>query len=141
MDDPQCVRLGERLAGLEDAIDRAIDRKWPLFLDDDREVRAFEVLHHHERRACLEDAHVEDARDVLAADLHGRAPLAKEARHHLSASLRLREEQLDRDALVELDVRGRDYDSHASDSEHALDTILANEHVSDAGNALWIVGG
>lgn len=38
---------------------------------------------------------------------------------------------LDRDALVELDVRGRENDTHAALSEDVVNAVLARKHRSD----------
>ena len=54
-----------------------------------REIAALEVLHHHVRRAVVELADVEDARDVLALELGRRpAPRARSARRRPGARRR-----------------------------------------------------
>ena len=64
MDDAQRVRLGERLAGLEHVVDGRVDRqrtcRCGALL---AEVAALEVLHHHVRRAVVELADVDHARE------------------------------------------------------------------------------
>jgi hypothetical protein len=91
-----------------------------------------EVLHDHVRRAVLERAHVDHARDVLALDLHRRPRLAREAGDRLGVAERLGQEELERDLLVELDVVRGDDDPHPADAEDALDAVLAGEDVAFA---------
>ena len=82
---------------------------------------------------------VDDARDVLALDLHRRARLAREARDGLGVAERLGQEELERDLLVELDVVRGDDDAHAAGAEDALDAVLAREDVAFAnpGHRVW----
>src|SRR5262249_41035804 len=75
-------------------------------------------------------ADIGDARDVLALDLDGGARLASEPRHGLWIRERLREQELHRDALVQLDVPPGDDDAHAADAEHLVDAVLPGEHVA-----------
>ena len=75
-----------------------------------REVLAVEVLHDHVRRAGVERADVEHARDVLAADLDRGAGLADEALHDLGVGRDGRPQKLQRHPLVELLVRRGDDD-------------------------------
>ena len=82
-------------------------------------------------RAVLERADVDHARDVLALDAAPpRAPRAGSARRRSACSRSSGQQELERDALVELEVPRRDDDAHAALAEHALDAVLAREHLA-----------
>lgn len=129
MDDPERVRLADRLAGLEHELDRLLDGERAPLLEPRGQIAAVEVLHHHVRRAALELADVADARDVLALDLHRRPRLALEAPHRLGVGEHLGQEKLQRDLLVELEVMRLHDDPHAADAEHLVDTVLSGENL------------
>src|SRR5690606_20374410 len=93
-------------------------------------VLTFEELEDHVRTVLAIPSHVVDARDVVALQPHGRAGLAHEALDRAAARERLGEDELQRDRLPELDVRGRDDHAHAAGAEHALDTVLPAYDVS-----------
>ena len=112
----------------------------PLVSNHAREIAALEVLHHHVRRAGLERADVDDARDVLALDLRRGARLAGEARDDLGVRRGLRQEELERDALAELEVHRRDDDAHPAAAEDALDPVLAGEDVARSRSAGAFIG-
>lgn len=94
------------------------------------EIAPLEEFHDDERRAVFQRADVEDASHVLALDLHRRSGLAHEAPRRDRGSPLLRQEQLDRDGLVELHVVGSDDDAHAPYAEDALHAVLAREHLA-----------
>lgn len=66
---------------------------------------------------------------MLALDLDGGTRLAREAQDTLGLVQHLREQELDCDALVELDVVRGDDDSHSADAEHPVDAVLTGEDV------------
>ena len=72
---------------------------------------------------------VEHARDVVALQPHRRAGLAREALDEPGLREPQREHELERDLLVELQVRRRDHDAHAAHAEDAVDPVLAGQHV------------
>ncbi len=80
--------------------------------------------------AALELPHVDDARHVLALDLHRRTRLAHKPRDGLRALQRLGQQELQRDPLVELHVVGGDHYAHPSDPEDALDPVLARDDIA-----------
>src|SRR5262249_2895757 len=92
------------------------------------QVSSIEVLHDHVRRAVLERADVAHARDVFVLDADRGLRLATEARDGFRVREHLREEKLDRDFVVELDVLRGDDDAHAPDSEHLADAVFAGEN-------------
>ena len=95
------------------------------------EVLAGEVLHDHVEADARIGADVEHVDDVLALDLAERARLAPEASDDELALLHRLVDQLDRDALAEIDVDGLADDAHAADAEHATDLVLAADGEAD----------
>ena len=81
-------------------------------------------------RAAVEHARVHDAGDVLARDARRRLALAEEARDRAGHLARDGQQELERDALIELRVARRDDDPHAAGAEHALDLELAGEDLA-----------
>src|SRR5262249_24887179 len=142
VDDAEGVGLGERLAGLEDPGRRGADGERTLSPQDRGEVIALEELHDDERRAGLERDDVEHARAVRALELRRRHRLADEAGAHLGVLQRLGEDELDGDALLEVEVGGFDDAAHAALAEDALDAILADEYVTDdrVAHQTWLRG-
>ena len=94
-----------------------------------REVLAFEELHHHERRAGVELADIDDARHVLALDASGGASLTQQTAPRDSAFARRREQQLEGDPLIELQMHRRNDDAHPADAEDLLHPIFLGEQV------------
>ncbi len=128
MDDAGGVRLGDRLARVEHVRDHVGHGERAALAQHRREVAAFEMLHDHVRRAVLELSDVVNPRDVLALEPHDRARLADEARHDLRR--RVRQQELDRDALAELHVHGRDHHAHPASPDDAFDTVFPGDHVA-----------
>lgn len=129
VNDPQRVRLGERVARLQHVVDRLFRRQRPSRLEHAGEVGSVQVLHDDVRSTCLQRAHVADLRDVLALELHRGARLAQEARDRVRAAQRLGQHELERHGRVEMDMRRGDDDPHATYAEHPRDTVLAGEDV------------
>ena len=131
MNDPDGMRLGERLARFTYIRCRLLRREHTTLVEHRFEIRALEVLHDDERRPCLEPAHVEHRGDVTTPQLRDGARLAEEALHALHVAKHRRQHELDGADLVEIDVRGRDDDPHRADAEHALDAVLPGEDLAD----------
>ena len=106
VDDAERVRLGDapRTPGGRSSTASATASA-PALRDEVAEVAALEVLHHHVGRAGLERADVDDAGDVLALELHGRARLAEEARDRLGVPSPSGSRNLSATRCVELEVR------------------------------------
>ena len=130
MHDAQRVRLGDRLARLEDEIHGVARAHGPLLLEERGEIAPFEVLHHEVGGARVERADVVDFHGVLAANLDRRSPFANEARNDVGVLRHLRVEELDRHLLVEMKVRRGHDGPHAADPQHALDAIFADEDLA-----------
>src|SRR5439155_26020817 len=61
-----------------------------------------------------------------------RARLAAESRDGLRVRERVREQKLDRDGLIELEMTRRDDEAHSALSEDTVDAVLAGEHFAFA---------
>ncbi len=83
---------------------------------------------------------VDDARDVLALDLDRRAGLAEKARYGLVAERAPREQELQSNLLVELDVVSSNHHAHASGAKHALHAVLAPEDVARLNSGVGAIG-
>jgi hypothetical protein len=61
---------------------------------------------------------------------------ASETRHGFTVTQHLRQQELDRDPFVEVDVMGRDDDAHAARTEDPFDAVLPREEFAlpDAGH-------
>ena len=129
MHDAGRVRFGHGVGGLKQEVHRVFDGKRAA-LQDRGEVGALQKLHHDVRGPVFEPAHVGDARDVLALDLHRCTRFPHEARRRLGAFDGMGKQELHRHALVELEVRRLHDDAHAARTEHALDPVLTREDVA-----------
>ncbi len=94
-------------------------------LEQRAEVVAVEELHHHVRDVVLEPADVGDLRDVLALQLRGGLGLAGEALDRVVVEQDVLAQHLDRDALVELEVRALGDHAHPALAEDRVDPVLA----------------
>jgi hypothetical protein len=128
--DAEVVRLGDRLAGLQEQIDGLDARNWTPALEDARQVLALEVLHDDERDA-VDRPGVVHAGDVLVLDAARGAGFAREPGAALGALGRRRAEELERHELAELAMARRHDDAHPALTEHAGDLVLAGEYVAD----------
>ena len=124
------VRFGQGFQRFDDVVDGFGHRQCAVRLEHLLEVEAFEVLHDHERAAVRESPHVQHAHDVLALHARGGAGLTREALDDLRVLGGFREEKLDGNALIEMDVRGGHHEAHAALSEHALDAVLVRENLA-----------
>jgi hypothetical protein len=136
VDHAQRVRLGHRLARLEHEAHALGHGQRAAALEGLREILPLEVLHDHEGHARRQRPHVEHAGHVLAVDANRGARLAQEALHDLGVARDLGQEELERDALVELLVDRRHHHAHAALAEHAVDPVLAGDEVSNAHRAV-----
>ncbi len=129
MNDPERVRLGDGFARLQHIVHGLLDGEATAGVELAREVAAGKELHHHEWRAVLQRADVEHPSDVLALDADGGFRFSKEPLDRLPMLAELGHQNLDRDALLELQMhRGHDV-PHAALAEHALHPIFVGEQV------------
>ena len=135
MDDPERMRLGKGLTCLHDALDCELDREGAAAREDRREVEPVQTLHHevgHATAGQLTD--VVHAHDMLAPDPRDRARLALQADDILGQEERLGRQDLDRDLLLQRDVRRPVDDAHSAAAEDRLDPILVGEDVPRHGH-------
>jgi hypothetical protein len=125
VDDAQRVGLGQRLAGLHHVARRVADRQGSALADQPSQIAPVEQLHDEVRDAVL-DPGVEDPHGVLAAQAHGGAGLAFEARR--GARARRPQQELDGQRLVQVQVCRADDNPHATATELGVDAVLAADH-------------
>ena len=125
MDDAQLVCVGDRLATLQHVVDHVFDRERSPLLEECTEVAPFEVFHHDVGRARVELPDVVHPGHVLALDAYGRTRLLEEPGDRFGLGESLREQEFQRDELVELHVTRRDDDAHPALAQHALDPVLS----------------
>jgi hypothetical protein len=130
------MRTGDGIRGLTHVVRRVVDRQRPALREHDRQIASLEQLHHHERRAALERAHVVHAHDVIRDQRGSGAAFAQKAfARFIEARVVFRDrEHLDRDALTEIDVRRREHHAHAARAYDRCDAILLRDHVADGGD-------
>ena len=94
--------------------------------DELREVHALEKLENDEEAVITILADVEDARNVLALQAHRRARLTQKTLSAARPGECTREDELQRNGLIQLEVmRGHD-DSHAAGPKDPLDAVFAS---------------
>ena len=131
MHDAERVSGGERVGGLKHVVHGLDEIELTALQDLLVEVAAFEVLHHHVRDAGRQRADVEDATQVVGLDARSGACLGEEPTDRLLARVELvRDEELDRDDLIERGVSRADDDAHSADAEHTLDAVLAGHDLA-----------
>src|SRR5690606_21065954 len=106
MDDALRVRGRERAADLARDLERAGDVDRTLALDHAAELDALEVLHDEVHAAVLGGPRVRDVDDVRVTDLRGRTRLAAEPLDEIGHAAVARVQDLEGDALADLDVLG-----------------------------------
>ncbi len=129
MHDAERVRVADRLAALEEQIDGLFERETSPRLEDAREVRTRQVLHHHVRRAVGEGPHVEHPGHVLVLHADPGACLARESPHDLLVLQQIWQQELQREELPQLQVPGGHDDAHTAHAEDALDAVLPRHDV------------
>ena len=130
MDDPLGVGRGHRFACFDDVTHRLVDRETSAAGDERAEVLALQVLHDDVRGAVGEHADVEDARDVLALEFCRRPRLARKARDEVRPAERARQEKLERDPPIEIEMVRHDDDAHPAGAEDPFDAVLPGNDVA-----------
>jgi hypothetical protein len=129
VNDAERVGLGDRLTRLEHVTRRELHGQRAPALKDTRQVLAVHEFHDHVWRTRRQRPHVDDARHVLGVDLGRRLRFACKSRNHVWVRRGLRQEELEGDALVELDVHRRHDDAHPSLTEDSVDSVLPRNDV------------
>lgn len=139
MNDADRVRGRNALARLKNVAHGVGNRRGPSCFQHRAQIGAVEVLHHQIWHAGLEGRHITDARHVLAANAGCRSGLAHEARAGLRSAGG--KQELQRDALLQVNVgRGHD-DAHATPAEDLLDAVLPADdltHLDEVGHSALI---
>ena len=138
MNDASRVGFREAVTGLDQ---KAGDLLWGQgagAIQAARQILAFQVLHHHVRRAVFQRAHVEHARHVLALQAYGGAGFPQEASHVSLLLGQLVAEHLERDRMVQDQVLGLGDDANAPTPEEPLDAVLLVDHLTDADWAILL---
>ena len=133
MNDAERVGLRHAFARLDHQVDH---RHWHLrsvMPEDLVEVVALQKLHHHEGRVVRQRPDIHDARDVLATQLDRRLCFAEEPLHGRRTLRHARDENLDRDRLVQIEVGRANDPAHAAHADHFLDSVLAEQGLTDIG--------
>ena len=128
VDDLRGVGLGEPEACLHHIVRGDRRRERAVRGEHAREVTALEQLHHEVRR-IVEHADVGHAADMLAAQLRRRSGFAQKALDDRVVVGDLGQQELERDALAEMDVRRSNDDPHAAAADHAVDLELPRDEV------------
>jgi hypothetical protein len=142
MHDADGMRLGHGVAGLQNAVYGRFDRHRAARFEHGSEIAPIEIFHHDIRRARVEGAHVEDPSYVIAAQANGCPGLAAETLDQSRLGETRVEHELERDPLVKLQMSRRDHDSHATDSENPVNSVLPGQNVARLNRkpARWILG-
>ncbi len=124
--DPQHVRFGERVAGLEHVVHGPRDGERAA-LEQAPEVLAHQVLHDHVGAALEEASHVVNTNHVVGCDLRREAAFAHETLHERRVLERLRFQVLDGHALIEREVPRDHDDADAAFGDRLLDEVFARD--------------
>jgi hypothetical protein len=132
VDDAGRVGVGEAFERLQHAVDDVLDRHEGR-VRHLPEVAPVEVFHDEERRRVVHHAGVEDARHVRRLEPRRGPGFAQEPLDRLGVAGGLGEEHLDRHALAEDHVLGREDGRHAPGRHRAVDAVLAAQEVPRPG--------
>jgi len=102
MNDAATMRLRNSRASLKDIFDGVADWEWCSAHADEGEVAPVEVLHDEERSAVVHAIDVEYPRYVLTLNLRGSSALAKESLDEPGVSPKMRMEDFDCNAPIEI---------------------------------------
>ena len=128
MDDAGRVRGRQRPADLDGDLAGALGRQPPLVRQHVGQIDPVEVLHHEVGAAVLGRAEVGDVDDVRVADARGGARLAPEPLDQILLRRVGRVQDLDRDALADLDVLAGVDGPHAAFADLADHAVAVVDH-------------
>ena len=97
------------------------------------EVDAFEQLHHDERRAVRRATDIGHSTDVLRSEMDDRARLAQEPVDDGRVADHLVAQELDGNAMAELEMGRRNHDAHPAGSEDRIDPEPATDNDAHRG--------
>ena len=131
MHDPLRVRGGERAADLGRDPEGARDIDRALALDHAAELDALEVLHDEVHAAVGGGARVGDVDDVRVTDLRCSARLSAEPLHEVGHPRVARMEDLERDALADIDMLGEVDLAHPALADQLHHVIAAVDSLAE----------
>ncbi len=129
VNDALLVRGGQPVAGLDQDVDEPLGRL--RLLDEIAQRSPVQELHGQVDAVVRQLAEVFDRDDVAVADGGGGARLLAEASHRLLVGEDLAAQELDRDALLDVDVLGGIHLAHAALTEPLGEPVAPVEHLSD----------
>ena len=132
--DPRGVRVGDRLHGLEQVLDRLFEREPSALLEHLVEIQPAQILHDEVGQPVVEPARVHDAHDMLALQVRHRARLSQETADRQPVLRGVAPEKLDGDRLFEVRVVRGDDHAHPADADDALDDELAAHDLTGLGD-------
>jgi hypothetical protein len=115
---------------LQDEINGLLYGQGPFPQEPRREIAAFQELHDHVGSAVLERSYVRYPRNMLALNPDRGASLAREPSDHILVTQHRRQEKLERDLRIEMNVGRSDDKAHASDAEQLLDAVLTGKDLA-----------
>jgi hypothetical protein len=130
-DDANRVRGSERRGDLPRDLRGPRRRERPASLDGVVDRAALDVLEHQEIRAVVQRTEVGRGRDVRVLHVGAGDGLALEAGHQLGQILGARVEDLDRDPLLQEQVRAAVDRAHPAHREEIVDPVALGDHAAD----------
>src|SRR5262249_45892864 len=106
-----------------------------LSFDARCKIASPQAFHDDVRRAVLQDAHVEHAGNVFAADLARGTRLADEAFRRSPWNDAIGAKKLDGNFILQMNMEGRNDHAHSSGAQYLLHAVFPREELSpmDAG--------
>ena len=134
MDDARCVGFSDCFACLQYVTGGLFSWQYAVLTYGALEIDTLEVLHHHVGRTVVENADIENPRDVLATNFRGGLRLPRETGSRLFVSQHIRTKELYRDSVFELNVYRANDDAHTAFADDRLDTVLTRENFTRSYN-------
>ena len=131
VNDARFVGLREAAADLHGDADRGVRRHALLARQKRREILPGQILHDEIEAEPVVGPDVEDLDDVVALDEARRAGLLPEAHGDVAQARQRRVNQLDGDALADLEVLRLAHDAHGAAADDASNAVLAGDRGAD----------
>src|SRR5262249_54878512 len=123
MHDAERVDLGQPHHGLQQVVDRRLERPRTALLELGAEITPVEHLHDQVGHSRPEAAEVEYPDEVRARGPSGEPPLTQKPRAQRRVGRELRAHELDGDLLAELRIPRRGDQAHATGAQDLLDDV------------------
>jgi hypothetical protein len=128
VNDAESVSFGQRLTNLQHDFGALFGGESAVAREMSLEVDSKETLHHDIWSSAGKDSGIHHARHVLALELCGDASLPGKPQCPLPLVERVVQQELDGDALVELEVCRCHDDAHPAAAKAAFDPVLGRDH-------------